>query len=182
MPPAPTTSPAEAEEEDGDRLMPTRLGNTLRTMEDDAGDRFGLDAVAVAPYLLQVASPDMVSIYEDARTELDVTVKFVYVWMACTVIGFVAFLSDGIWMIVPVVTLFLSWMSYRASIVAARGFGDVLAELVRLYRFDLMTKLHWRLPWHLEEEVEQNKVLWRLLAGVPEEGERRLRYQHPMES
>ena len=44
-----------AEDEDiADRLMPTRLGNALRVGEDFAGDRFGLDAVRVVQYLMEL--------------------------------------------------------------------------------------------------------------------------------
>ena len=102
-----------------DRLMPTRLGNILREAEDRAGKRFGLDAVSFAGHFLAVAKPDLVAHYEDSRAEMDVAVRFVFVWAACTVIAIAAFMNDGPWLCVALGSYFLSWLSYRSALRAA---------------------------------------------------------------
>ena len=104
--------------------MPTRLGNVLRSVEDKAGDRYGLSAVDLAPHLLSVASPDAASVYEDARMELDVMVKLVYIWMACTLIALAAFVNDGPWLLVALTCFLLSYVSYQGAIIAASNLGD----------------------------------------------------------
>ena len=109
-----------AEDEDiADRLMPTRLGNALRVGEDFAGDRFGLDAVRVVPYLINLAPASTVELVEDARTELDVAVKFVYVWLVCSAFSLIAFANDGLWLLVPIACFGLGILSYDGAVRAA---------------------------------------------------------------
>jgi hypothetical protein len=170
---------AEAEEgEILDRLMPTQLGNALRHAEDFAGQRFGLDAIQVVPYLIDIAEPNMVELVEDARTELDVSVKFVFVWFVCSIVGVVAFFDDGPWLLAPLAAFILGWLSYRGAVSAAQGYGLSLVQLVDLYRFDLMVKLHWPLPADLHWETEYNMAIWRQLEGRATRSDRRLPYHH----
>ncbi len=161
-----------------DRLMPTALGNTLRRAEDFAGDRFGLDAVALAPYLLAVASADTVAVYEDARLELDVTVRLVYVWLFCSLVSLVALLNDGPWLAVPLLTFWLAWIAYRAAIIAASNFGEVLIQVVDLHRFDLLAKMHWPLPDKVGDEAVTTAPLWRVLGGQAEDDDYEWTYHH----
>lgn len=160
-----------------DRLMPTRLGNALRNAEDFAGLRYGLDAIRAVPYLLDVAGDDMRNQVDDAQTEIDVTAKLVYVWGLCTLIGLVAYIDDGPWLAVPVVTMVLSWASYEAAVLAAENYGAAIVRLVDLYRFDLMVQLHGPLPNDLKEERKVNALLWASMT-VQSEGDEEFRYQH----
>lgn len=179
-PPRPRRGRVDTDEGSGDpdRLMPTRLGNALRSAEDYAGSRFGIPAVKAVPYLLSVASEATVAQVGDARTALDVCVTFTWVWVFCTAIGLFAFLDDGPWLFVPVLTAVLASSFYEAAIAAAHAYGRRLVQLVDLYRFDVLMRLHWPLPANLEKEISSNRSLWRLLSGEPEGNERLSPYKH----
>lgn len=163
---------------DTDRLMPTRLGNALRSAEDYAGNRFGIPAVKAVPYLLSVADETTATQVGDARTALDVCVSFTWIWVLCTTAGLFAFLDDGPWLVVPALTAILASSFYEAAIAAAHAYGRRLSQLVDLYRFDVLVRLHWPLPANLEKEISSNRSLWRLLRGEAERNERLSPYKH----
>jgi hypothetical protein len=173
--------PAPQEDEskfDAGRLMPTRLGNALRAHEDRAGDRFGFDAVKLIPYAFGVATADQIELLDDARLQLDVAVKFVWTWSACTAIGLIAFANDGPWLLIPVTTMFLTGLSYSASISAAQEYGVSLLRVVDLHRFDILKQLHWKLPESPSDEVETFQTVVRLLEEGTEAQGRWPRYVH----
>jgi hypothetical protein len=159
--------------------MPTRLGNILRRVEDFAGDRYGIDAVGLTPYLLSVASPDLVSQYEDARTELDVTVKLVYVWFISTVVSLLALVDDGPWLALPAFCFGMAFLSYHGSLEAAGSFGTALAQVVDLHRFDLIEKLRWPPPKNLAAEFDSSQPLWRIISDEAASGDDNIEYVHP---
>lgn len=174
--------PPPADDDDADRLMPTRLGNALRAAEDHAGDRFGLDAVNYAGHLLATADSELVAYYEDARSELDVAVRFVFTWLACTLIAIVALFDDGPWMAVPLCTYLLAWLNYRAAVRSATTFGEVLGMLVDLHRFDLLRRLHRPLPDTLDEERVLIPRYLDALGMEPDDDSLHLPYEHPSDA
>ncbi|MEN3280558.1 MAG: hypothetical protein V7607_1698 [Solirubrobacteraceae bacterium] len=148
-----------------DRLMPTRLGNALRHAEDLAGKRYGLGAVQVIPRMWPVMSERMVAVIDDARNELDVMASFVFVWLVATGATFGLLYQYGPWLMVPVVTFGLAWLSYAGCVTSARSYGQTLIWAVDLYRFELYAQLHIELPDTHEAERERNEKLTSFLAG-----------------
>lgn len=175
----PDTYPIDTRSAEPDRLMPTRLGNILRRLEDFAGDRYGIDAVSLFPYLLSAASADVVAQYDDARTELDVTVRLVYAWAVAMAISLPLLFDDGPWLVLPAVCFAMSYLSYRGSLLAAESFGSVLVLVVDLHRFDLIEKLRWPLPESLSTEIDQTQPLWSVLSGDASPTAEETAYVHP---
>jgi hypothetical protein len=169
---------------DRDRIMPTRLGNALRRAEDFAGDRYGLDAVGVIPRLYALMPAQMVAIVDDARNAMDVMASFVFVWLVATAASFALLLHHGPWLLVPIVTFGLAWLSYLGCISAARAYGQTLAWAMDLYRFTLYEQLRLELPSTHDEELAQNKNLTAFLQGrwmqYPDKRPKwNLAYRHP---
>lgn len=161
--------PDEAGESDlllSDRLLPTRLGNTLRMYEDRAGNRYGLSAVLLIPHLFGIAKPDQLALLDDSRVTLDMSVKFVWTWLACTVLSLLAFADDGPWLVVPLVTYLLARASYSGAISAAGEYGRGLVRMMDLYRFELIEQMRWSLPERPgKPEQDSNKALVSILRG-----------------
>jgi hypothetical protein len=146
-------------------VMPTRLGNILRRYERQAGDVYGLDALAVTGLLAQVADPTVRDYYDDARTDLDLGVQMILVWATCTIIGVVLLWQYAIWLVAPLVTCLLTYTAYVGALSTAEAYGEALTTLVALGRVSLYQCLGVRIPRTSTEEVAQNDKLMRQIQG-----------------
>jgi hypothetical protein len=143
------------------RLMPTRLGNTLRAAEDRAGGRYGLATVAVWPRLMPHLSEELAGAIGDLRNQLDIAARMCVMFLLAAAIS-VAMLAQhgGRWLvIVPLVTLGLAWLSYRATIRAAENHGVLLETAFDLHRFSVITALHYPLQPDRRREYRFNRQL-----------------------
>jgi hypothetical protein len=129
------------------RLLPTRLGNTLRAAEDEAGMRYGLPTVATMPRLYPYLSDRFAAVYVDRRNQLDLAVRFCVILALATLISAVMLaVNGGCWRVLPVATALLSWTSYQAAVRAAAAYGQALYIAFDLHRFDMLRALHLPLP------------------------------------
>jgi hypothetical protein len=141
------------------RLMPTMLGNALRKIEDDAGDRYGLDFPAIAPRIFPVLSEkigaEIARNYNVIEGGAALTTVFA-VAAACSIP--LAWRGDAWALTLPGALLFAA-LAHFGTLRAARDHGQLLATAVDLHRFDMIEKLHYRLPANPHEEREFNKRL-----------------------
>lgn len=112
------------------RILPTRLGNTLRATEDSldvnvAGDIEGfiLRNYNQIPEILR-------SQHEQFRTRLDMYCILVFVFAALAILA-PTLLFSALAHPLPSITAFLlyfmlSWVSYEAALASARGYGSIL--------------------------------------------------------
>jgi len=156
-------------------LLPTRLGNVLRAAEVRSGRRYGLDAVVVWPRLFPLLPAPLAAVLDDARQQLDVAARFCATFAAAAVVSVVLLAGHGWWLLVPLIALVLSALSYRAAVAAALSYGVALETAFDLHRFDLLTAMHLPLPADRTAERAANEELSRFLRqGVPVD----FRYAH----
>jgi hypothetical protein len=156
-------------------LLPTRLGNVLRSAEVRAGRRYGLDAVVVWPRLFPLLPERLTEVLDDARQQLDVASRFCVMFVAAALVSAVLLASHGAWLAVAAVALVLAALSYRAAVAAALAYGVALEAAFDLHRFDLLTALHLPLPDDRSSERVANAELSDFLRqGVPVD----FRYAH----
>jgi hypothetical protein len=118
--------------EAAERIMPTRLGNILRRHEDLAGREHGLEALGAVPRLMAIAPPEQVAYVNDARSDLDLAVRFVVSWVLVAVVTFLLLWPHGPWLLVPLAAYALAWLSYGGSVQAANEYGFALQVLIDL--------------------------------------------------
>jgi len=140
-------------------LLPTRLGNALRAAEDRAGQRYGLDTITAWPRLYPHLSPSLADALEALRDRLDLTARLAASLLLATVASTVLLVRYGWWLLVPLITATLSWMSYRAAVRAAVAYGAQLQVAFDLHRFDMLRGLHIPLPETPETELALNERL-----------------------
>jgi hypothetical protein len=159
-----------------DRLLPTRLGNTLRAAEDEAGQRYGLPTIAAMPRLYPYLSERLTAVFSDRRNQLDVAVRFCTVLALAAAIAAVLLLPNGgRWRLLPLGIIALAWISYKAAVRAAASYGQALFVAFDLHRFDMIRALHYPLPNSRAEELAFNERLSDFLTmGVVPDDE----YQH----
>jgi hypothetical protein len=160
-------------------IMPTRLGNVLRRYEALAGEKYGLDAIPVAPHLSLVGLPAHVAYLRDAREQLDLAVRLCALCLIAATIAFAFFITDGAWVLVAAIPYALAYLCYRGALVAAHEYGTAFATLVDLDRFRLYGELHVEMPWNTAAERRANATLMELLRFYPTAETERLPYPDP---
>jgi hypothetical protein len=161
-----------------DHVMPTRLGNTLRRTEAQAGSQYRLDALTAVPHLLMIAPPGHVDYVNDQRSQLDLAVRMTFMSVLACATSLLFLLHDGCWVFVAVIPYVLAYLSYRGSIIAASHYGSALETLINLDRFALYKQLHLELPHGTVEERRANVKVAELFSYDPEVV---IRYEHPVD-
>lgn len=146
-------------------LMPTRLGNMLRRYERLAGEPYGLDAVTVTGPIVQVVDETLREYHDDARSDLDLAVRMVFVWAFTSVVALCLLWRYEVWLVVPLLTTGLAYISYRGAVAAAEAYGEALMALVALGRRPLYEALNVDFPRTSSEERVRNEELLSQLQG-----------------
>lgn len=79
--------------------------------------------------------------------------------LAITAISAVLLFQHGWWLVVPVVTFCLAWISYHGAVASALAYGVGIRTAVDLHRFELLRTLHLPLPSNREVEKQANALL-----------------------
>jgi hypothetical protein len=157
-------------------LLPTRLGNVLRSAERQAGQNHGFsEPVEMLPRIHPYMSPSLAENISDARDELDTACRMcVVLWTialvaGCTLIadGAVS-ASAGAWLALPVLAAIFGVFSYRAAVRSAEDYGRILYYVFDLHRRDLIRALGYVPPEDpdAERQLIQEITEW-LVKGEP---------------
>jgi hypothetical protein len=158
-------------------LLPTRLGNVLRSAERQAGGQHGFtNAVEMLPRIYPYMSASLTENMADARDDLDMACRMCAVlWTialvaGCTLAadGAVA-ASAGAWLAAPVVAAAFGVLSYRAAVRCAGKYGQLLYLVFDLHRRDFIRALGYVPP---EDPADEKKLIedltnWLTGAGSP---------------
>lgn len=163
-----------------DRVLPTALGNALRSAEDSAGARYGMDAVTVFPRLFGLVDDalrdEYVSLVDQYDSNARLAVSLAVATPACTAIGVYQLGAIGL---LGLCLLLVAWVFYRGAVEAAGLSGSLLHTIVDLHRFDLLARLRVPLPTNPAEERSHNELLSRWLAEPRGRSFPVERYVHP---
>jgi hypothetical protein len=150
------------------RVMPTRLGNTLRALEDTAGRQYGLKMITTAPHFAHIAPAEHVAYINDAQEQLDTAVRLCSVSLMATVITVPAVLTDGWWLLIALIPYTLAYTAYRAAVSSAAGYAAAMTTVIDIDRFTLYKALGVGTPRDTAEERATNTQLMALLEGDTE--------------
>ncbi len=156
-------------------IMPTRLGNVLRSFEMNAGSQYGLDSLMVVPRLLLVAPANHVDYVNDQRSQLDLAVRMILISLIASAATVFFLWPYPLWALIGIIPYAIAYLSYRGSVVAARGYGSALKILIDLNRFTLYEQLHIKVPDSNDEERWTNRQVSLLLQGEGAD----IIYRHP---
>lgn len=140
-------------------IMPTQLGNILRSSEAYAGTHYGLDAVAFWPLLIAVIPDSYQEKINSARNELSFLLNMSFLsiifFIAC---GIAAILTspnlayENYYLVPMSVSLLLVQFFYRAALYSASSYGSISRSAFDLYRLELLEKFRIKLPKDSVEE------------------------------
>ncbi|MEU7616493.1 hypothetical protein AB0B27_10385, partial [Micromonospora rifamycinica] len=168
-----------------DRVLPTRLGNTLRAAEEHA-DRYGLDGVAAWPRLYVVLPEQFVAAFSAAATGLEAAVTISVLGagfallgggLAAAVLPWYGALAC-VWGGIGVALL-----GYRAAARAAVPYAQLVRTAFDVHRFALLEAMRLELPPSFGAEREQWLQLGKVwYSGWPDSDRASaLRYPQPTE-
>jgi hypothetical protein len=140
-------------------LLPTRVGNLLRSAETRPWHRYGLEATWVWPRLWMVLPDSCRAELAGTRGALDRAVAAA-IWGA----AFVGFTPLAWWAlpagIATAVTAVWWWVPARAAV-----FADLVEAAFDLYRSVLYVQLRWPLPATPADEVRSGRALTEYLVS-----------------
>jgi hypothetical protein len=150
-----------------DLILPTRLGNTIRSFEYYPDLRYGMDAVTLWPRLIGVIDQDYAAAIEEAKSSFD----FVLNCSLLSVALAIGLLLAGLMSCLPFTSfdLFIPWLlkilffaasaqaAYTISIQRAAAWGDLVKSAFDLYRWPLLKRLGYD---ELPSTVDQERSLW----------------------
>jgi hypothetical protein len=148
-------------------VLPTRLGNVLRSFETYPFRQYNIAGVTLWPRLRARIDKDYAAALDDAKTPLDfvINISFLsgFLSLAILVIGLLypiplASRRIGImWGVEIFAFAFLSYFSYLLAINQTREWGNMFKGAFDLYRCDLLKQLGYKqIPATMAEE----RALW----------------------
>jgi len=140
-------------------LLPTSLGNALRTGETTAGERYGLDTLSSWPRMYPNISSRLAESADSARDALDGSVNLCVAFFFLAIISAAAAYHNpgAVW--IPILALLLMAMTYAGAVTAAVSYNEILRTAYDLHRFDMVKALHYKLPDTGQEEGDLFEAL-----------------------
>lgn len=151
-------------------LMPTRLGNVLRSAETYSKDVYGADSIAIWARIAAVTPDSLAKLIDSARAEMDFFVNAIFLSSAVSFVALVRFLKGLLesatpetfvgqfwsFLLVTVLGCALALVSYQFAILKARAWGELFRSTHDLYLPDLAKQLGYELP----NKEDDRKKFW----------------------
>jgi hypothetical protein len=151
--------------ESPERMMPTRLGNALRSLEGYGTDRFGLDSQQFWYELIGTADEAVRRESEEARSQVDV---FVAAISACTLLAIACLAvsldlgSGGAPLVLGLASIGFLPIAYRQALRNMKEWANSVRAMVNLGRMKVAEGVGLEMPWRLDHE----RYMWQSLSAV----------------
>jgi hypothetical protein len=152
------------------RLLPTTLGNLLRSAEEYPQVRYGLGMSVCWPRLWLTIPKEAQETLAQARQKLDSAVRF-FTWG----ILFAVWTVFAWWAILAALAICVA--AYWAALQAAGAYGDLARSAFDLYRFELYEQARWPLPPSSTGEETHGEALSEFLFRGTVKGD--VQFAHP---
>ena len=162
-------------------ILPTRLGNAIRSFEEYPKLQYGMDAITLFPRLVASIDPGYAGSVDDAKTSFDFLLNcsslssLLSLGLLMVGLLYPAVLSAPDlwvpWLLEIVLFAALAYLFYQMSIGRAIAWGAMVKGAFDLYRWDLLKRLGYA---DAPREASAEAALWgtiskRLLFGPPPE-------------
>jgi hypothetical protein len=166
---------------DPDRSMPTRLGDILRSGEDHARERYGLDPIVLWPRLFPHLGDTLREALGTAQEQLDLALRLATLSALYGILGSVGAVLNRAWSTLwwTLPAPLIAWLLWRSAHPIAIAYAGLLRSGFDLHRFDVYENLHWPKPTSPETERAYGvELTLYLLAGA---GAKDIVYTHKEE-
>lgn len=147
-------------------VLPTRLGNVLRSFEKYAFRQYKMGEI-LWPRLRAKLDKEFAAALDDAKTPLDFVINISFLS------GFLSFMIFviGLWYPIAIASrrtavywvmeifgfAFLSYFAYTLAINQSREWGNMFRSAFDLYRWDLLKQLGYK---HTPVNINEERALW----------------------
>lgn len=154
-------------------VLPTRLGNILRSFEDYPLRQYKIDSITLWPRLVSRIDERYASQIDDAKSSLD------FMLNSSLLCGLLAFLFGVVrlfypvglaeasaWILAILVLVILlggSFLLYVLSLPRAAAWGNLVKGAFDLYRWDLLKALG---PWKQPASPQEERDLWDKISNL----------------
>jgi hypothetical protein len=149
-------------------VLPTRLGNTIRSFEDYPRRQYGMSAIHLYPRMVAVIDPGYAASMDDAKSSFDfmINVSFLSTMsgLGLLVLGMAAQGRAGLLgpLGVQVTVLLLAgYLFYAGSIGQAVAWGNLVRGAFDLYRGKLLAQMGFA---HKPADLHAERILWRAIS------------------
>lgn len=153
-------------------VLPTRLGNIIRSFEEYPYRQYGMDAVSLWPRLSAIINEQYISLLDDVKITFDFMMNISFLsFLLVIVLFFGAVLFPASlnstkvlvsWGIEVIVFSLFGWVFYVLSLGKATAWGELVKSAFDVYRADLLKRLGYEQnPVSKEEE----RLLWQLVSA-----------------
>jgi hypothetical protein len=162
-------------------ILPTRLGNAIRSFEYYPNHQYGIDDVALWPRMIAKIDKEYAAVIDDAKTSFDFMLNnsflFAVLSLSLLLVGLIypgQLASPGrtvrvLWIIEVLICVGLAYYLYRMSVGRAKVWGDTVKAAYDLYRWELLEQLGYK-----QKPVTRADEVWlwqnitkRLIYGKP---------------
>ena len=149
-------------------VLPTRLGNAIRSAESYARDkrRYGVDAVFFWPRLYPLLPDALRDSLAAARSSMEQLLFIALLSGALapvTVVLAIALrLPVAVWLPVAVGAPVLASLTHRSAVAVAVSYGELVRSAFDTHRLTLLASLGYALPTSLDEE----RQLWQAIGQL----------------
>jgi hypothetical protein len=163
-------------------VLPTRLGNAVRSFENYPRDQYGMSAIPLWPRLVAVIPEKYAAAIDDAKTTFDFMINGSLL-AGCLTVAVVAlnlpealsgqpWAASSFWLVESASLAAVSYLFYRLSISQATAWGSLIRGAFDLYRWELLEKMGYgQKPETRSEERELwSKISRQVLFGDDDSG------------
>jgi hypothetical protein len=157
--------------------MATRLGNILRSAEAYSQNRYHVDAVALWPRMVWAMDKEYMLNVDSANDQCSFLLNSSLLSSVFTLMSWAASIyswlrpsgsfSSIAYLLAGISALIIAWFFYTASLLNVTKYGNLIRSSYDLFRFNLLEKLHLKLPANIDEE----KLMWRKISDFITIGE-----------
>ncbi len=146
-------------------VLPTHLGNVIRSFENYPRRQYGIWAVTLFPRFVAKIPKEFAAVLDDAKTRLDVLLHLSFLSFVFSLIALVTSTAESL--VCIVIGVVLSAMFYAASIGRASEWGQLVRASFDLYRWDVLRDLGFtaKPATMLEERALWNEISRQLAFG-----------------
>ncbi|HEX8776368.1 MAG TPA: hypothetical protein VF735_22550 [Pyrinomonadaceae bacterium] len=152
-------------------VLPTRLGNVIRSFESYADIQYNMEAVTLWPRLVAKLDKEYSGEIDGTKTSFDFMLNCsalsAVLALLVLIVGLIyptpltSLQSALLWLVEINVFLAAAFFFYRLSIDRAKAWGHTVKAAFDLYRWDLLKQLGYsRLP----QTVAEERALWRNIS------------------
>jgi hypothetical protein len=152
---------------DPEYVLPTRLGNVIRSFEMYSQRQYGISAIPLWPRFAVRLRTEHAQMIDDAKTFFDVTIHLSFLAAVTAALLVVAacffptpFLTFDLfwpWGVRVGISVWVAWFFYNGSLSRAMEWGDLVRSAFDLHRGDVLAGLGFEPP---PGDLESERAVW----------------------